>query len=199
MPLHTLAMLALRSGNDVQALAHAQAALDLAVEVTNPPLELLALIALGQAELALGRHATAATSFEDARSKALALEQRGLVYAAAICHEARAGLAQVALAQGDVARALEHVEALLPHLAEGGAVLSAESPFLVMLTCYQVLARAGDKRAPPLLGLTYRTLQARAASLPDADMRADFLTRIPENREITAAWCACQATDESGQ
>jgi tetratricopeptide (TPR) repeat protein len=114
VPLHTLSVLALRGGNDAQALAHAQAALELAIEVTNPPLELLALIALGQAELALGRHAAAAAALEDAHAKALALEQRGLVYAAAMWHEAGAGLAQVALAQGDLARTREHVEAPLP-------------------------------------------------------------------------------------
>jgi class 3 adenylate cyclase len=196
VPLHTLSVLALRGGNDAQALAHAQAALELAIEVTNPPLELLALIALGQAELALGRHAAAAAALEDAHAKALALEQRGLVYAAAMWHEAGAGLAQVALAQGDLARAREHVEALLPHLAEGGAVLSAESPFQVMLTCYRVLTRARDARAAPLLGVAYRMLQAKAASLPDAGMRADFLTNIPENGDIAAAWRACQAMAE---
>ena len=121
--MHNLSVLTLRDGNDAEALVHAQAALDVAVEIANPPLELLARIALGQAELALGRHASATAAFESALDKALALENDGLVYAVAMGHEARAGMARVALAQGDLDGALAHVERLLPYLDAGDTLV----------------------------------------------------------------------------
>jgi tetratricopeptide (TPR) repeat protein len=64
-------LLALRQGDDALTLAHARAALDIAVEVRTPDFELLALCALGDAELALGRYAAAPAAFEPARGLAL--------------------------------------------------------------------------------------------------------------------------------
>jgi tetratricopeptide (TPR) repeat protein len=197
VPLHNLSVLTLRDGNDAEALVHAQAALDVAVEIANPPLELLARIALAQAELALGRHASATAAFESALDKALALENDGLVYAVAMGHEARAGMARAALAQGDLDGALVHVERLLPYLGTGDTLPSSEDSPLLALTCYRVLAGAGDARAVHLLDVAHRTLEAKAATVPDAALRHSFLADIPENREIVAAWRARHAGQAS--
>ena len=107
--------------------------------------------------------------------------------------EAQAGLARAALAQGDLPRAMHHVEPLLVQLADAGALCNAEAPFLVKLICYQMLERARDPRAAEMLATAHRDLQAKAAALSDAALRDSFLNRIPEHRAIVAAWVAAQA------
>jgi outer membrane protein assembly factor BamD (BamD/ComL family) len=72
--------------------------------------EVDALLKLGQAELALGHHAAARQAFEQMRRKAREIESPWQ-------HDATAGLAQVALAEGDVATALREAEAVLAHVA----------------------------------------------------------------------------------
>ena len=64
----------------------------------------------------------------------------------ALAAEPQAGLAQIALAQGDLVGARAQVEALLPALNE---VPHAEynDPFFIYLTGYRVLAANGN--APP--------------------------------------------------
>jgi tetratricopeptide (TPR) repeat protein len=193
VPLHNLSILALRDGRDAQALGHAQSALDVAVEIANPPLELLALLALARAELALGRHAAATAAFDRAHAKALALQREGLAYALSMQHEALAGLAQVAWAQGNVDRASVHVAQLLSYLGDCDTLPSSEDPFLIALTCYQVLTGTGDARAVHLLEVAHHALQAKAQAVPDAALRHSFLNDIPEHREIVAAWRAQNA------
>ena len=105
-------------------------------------------------------------------------------------HDAVAGLARVALAQGDVAAALGHVESLLAHLhqRQGATLEGGEAPHLIRLTCYQVLLRAGDPRAGAALQNAHDELQSRAATITDAPLRQSFLNDVPEHREIAAAW-----------
>ncbi len=186
-PLVNLSQLALWQGDDALALAHAQSALDIAIAVNDRLQEATALCWLGNAELALGRHESARLAFERSQSVALVIEhpQR---------QDAAAGLARVALARGDVAGALVHLEGLLADLASGGTLEGAEAPRLIQLTCHRVLARAGDPRAAELLATAYRELQAKAATIADIALREHFLNEIPENREIVAAWKSSQAS-----
>lgn len=181
--LTNLSVLALRRGEDALALAHAQAALDIAMEVQSPVFEAIALCSLGNAELALGRHAPAQTAFARAQSVAMELNN-------ATQHDAAAGLARVALAQGDIAAALRAVASLLPQLAGDGALESTEAPYLIRLTCYQALSRGNDPRAAPLLGSAYAELLGVAAGIADDELRHGFLHNIPEHRAIMAAWAA---------
>jgi tetratricopeptide (TPR) repeat protein len=189
-PLISLSQLAFWQGDDALALAHAQSALDIAIAVQDPHNEAIALCWLGHAELALGRQAAATAAFERAHAVALAND-------AVSRHDAAAGLARVALARGDVAGALLAVEGLLAHLAGGGTLEGTEAPQLIRLSCYQVLARAGDPRAAEVLADTYAALQARAATITKAALRHSFLNDIPEHREIVAAWAVQQSTSAS--
>ena len=182
-PLFILSALALWQGDDARALALARSALDMAVAVEARNAEVYALVFLGNAELALGRYAPAAQAYQQARARALKIGEPAQ-------HDATAGLARVALAQGDVSAALQEVEGLLAHVAAGGALDDAEYPRLIELTCHQVLARAGDARAVDWLTRAHTNLRARAATIPDAAMRQGFLANIPEHREIAAAWAA---------
>ena len=56
------------------------------------------------------------------------------------------------------------------------------------LAHYRILASSADERRSGLLADAYRELQSRASSIPNASLRESFLTRIPENRQIVAAW-----------
>lgn len=188
-PLTSLSELALRQGDHTLALAHAQSALDIAISVQDPHNEAIALWLVGRAELAEGRHAAAAAAFERAHAVALAIDG-GQQY------DAMAGLARVALAQGDMASALPPVERLLAYMADGGTLDGTEARQLIRLSCHQVLARADDPRAAEVLAVAHTELQARAAAIADATLRYSFLHEIPEHREIVAAWASCPASQQ---
>ena len=178
--LTNLSLLALRQGDDALALAHAQAALDIATEVQNPDFETVALCALGNAELALGRHPAAQAAFARAHSLAERLGR-------AAQHDASAGLARVALAQDDVATAMHAIEGPLQCLSNSGALTGAEAPHLVRLTCHQVLARAGDARARRMLAHAHAELLVMSLTISDPKLRHSFLHNIPEHQAIMTA------------
>ena len=188
--LNSLSRLALLQGDDALSLAHAQSALDISVAAKDPKTTSTALCHIGDAELALGRHHAATAAFERARTIALGIDNPHPF-------ATLAGLARVALAEGDVAKAMLPVHDLLEHLA-GGGTLEGTASLPIMLTCHQALARAGDPRAAELLARTHSELQARAATITDDALRHSFLNGIPEHREIVAAWAAQQAALASG-
>jgi len=76
---------------------------------------------VGQANLALGRHAEPTTAFQAARAAALAIDinQR---------YDAAIGLAQIASAQHDVAGAMSAIEESPAHLAARGTLEGTEQP-----------------------------------------------------------------------
>ena len=186
-PLCALSTLELWRGNDAQALVYGRTAVETAVAVQARDQEAAALCRVGDAELALGRHAQAMQAFTAARSRA---SEIGSPYR----HDASAGLARVALAQGDAKRALQALESLLEHEPSGGAddnvLEGAEFPRLVEWTCHRVLRITGDARGDAWLARAYGALQAQAAAISDAELRKGFIHDIPFHREITAAWAA---------
>ena len=119
-------------------------------------------------------------------------------------HDASAGLARVALAEGDAAAALAAMAALKPlldHIAAGGTLDGTEHPRLIELSCHQALARAGDPRAADWLARAHGALMAQAdaisRSTTDATLRQGFLQNIPHHREIVAAWAKRDVASES--
>ncbi len=179
--LTNLSVLALREDDPLQALQRAQAALEIAIAVQSPEFEAGALCALGDAELALRHDAPATLAYQRAHGVALANDS-------AAQHDAKAGLARVALAQGDRDAALQAAEGLLAHLTEGGTLAGTKAPYLIRLTCWQVLAAVGESGATDLLATVHADLQALAATISDAALRSSFLNNIPEHRAIVAAW-----------
>ena len=188
--LGELAVLALWQGDASLALQHAQSALEIAVAAQIREIECYVLLALGDAELVLGHHAAAQAAFASSHAVALSIDH---LYR----HDAAAGLTRTALARGDVAGAMRDVQGLLNHLAAGGTLVGTVSSEQILLSCHQVLACAGDLRAAEVLAIAHTELQARAASITDASLRHCFLTNVPENREIAAAWAAQQAASAS--
>jgi hypothetical protein len=187
-PLCALSTLALWQGDDAHALVQARAALETAVAVHARDQEAAALCRLGDAELALGRHAAAAQAFRLAHERANEI-------ASPYRYDALAGMARVALAQKDTVAALQAFEPLLAHGAKTRSddklLEGVEFPRLVEWTCHRVLASAGDRaRAGEWLARAHEALQAQAAAISDAALRRGFLHNIPVHREIMAAWAA---------
>ncbi len=183
--LANLSQLALWQHDAALAAAHARSASAIAVEVQALDFETFALLRAGNAELALGNFDAAAADLASAHALARKI-------AHPVQHEVTAALARVALAQGDVAIAMQRVETLLEHLTAGGTLDGTFLPRLIELTCHQALARAGDARAGAMLDHVFADLQAKAATITDGALRRGFLHNIPEHRDIVAAWQAAQ-------
>jgi hypothetical protein len=170
-------------GDDAGALAFANAAHDSARASGQRDLEAFARLVAGHAELGLGRFDAARKAYADSRELLESLKMRRQQVLDPV-----SGLARVALAEGRVAEALEHVEQLLAHVADGGSFDGTEEPLLLPLTCWQVLAAAGDARAASVLEAAMAELQAQADRIADGPARQGFLTRVPHHRQIVAAW-----------
>ena len=182
--LGRLSNLALWRGDDARALSLARAQLDSAVATQARDRETHALLWLGEVELALGRHAEARQAFEDARARANAIGSPWH-------HDAAAGVARVALAQGDAAGAQREIGALLAQLDGVDVLEGMNEPRLIELTCHRVLSGAGDDvRAAVWIGRAHAAVQAQAATIADAGLRRGFLQNIPHHRDIIDAWTA---------
>jgi adenylate cyclase len=185
-----LAVIANLEGAYADARAFIEQALPLAREVDDRFTESTVAGCLGDALLGLGQPIEAAAAY---RSAVDSLRALGLPHAAT---EALAGLARVALAQGEIAAALAHCEEVLAFLESGGSLGSLDGtndPLRVLLTCYQVLRAANDLRAASVLEMAHVKLQERAAKIGDETMRNSYLHNVPYHREIVAAWAAAQS------
>ncbi|MEO8123586.1 MAG: adenylate/guanylate cyclase domain-containing protein, partial [Burkholderiales bacterium] len=182
--LANLSELALRLGEPTLALAHARDALAIATAVQDPIAEAFAALTLGDAALTLNRHADAAQAFARSRDVAHAVGDRMELHALA-------GLARAALARGDSDEATATVDIVLKHFATEDGANSAQE-MLIWLTCWRVLRQAGDPSAAEVLSTAHAALQARAVTIGDASLRESFLSMVPENHGIVAAWAAQQ-------
>lgn len=181
----TLSVLALWQGDTQRARACAQAAVQVSVATRARDAHVLSELRLADAELALGHLAPARSAY--ARSQALAEELQS-IWAV----EARAGLARVALADGNCQAALAALGPLLAVADARASLEGAEYPRWVELTCWQVLSQAGDPCAPRWLERAHTALMAQADDIgrseAGAELRPGFLHRIPHHRAILAAW-----------
>jgi predicted ATPase/class 3 adenylate cyclase len=170
-------------GDEVGALAFANAAHDSAVASGQRDLEAFARLVAGHAYLGLGRHDAARQAYGASRALLESLKMRRQQVLDPV-----SGLARVALAEGRVSEALEHVEQLLAHVAGGGNFDGTEEPMLLPLTCWRVLSAAGDPRADAVLESAMAELIEQAGRIADGPARQGFLTRVPHHREIVQAW-----------
>ncbi len=175
------AMLARREGDAAGAAWFARAAIEIAASGGVRQVEGPAQCCLADAELGLGRHEAA----REACTRALEIFQQ--MSTPQLVMMAVAGLAQVALEQGDLNEALRHAEAVLTHLAGGGTLDGIEEPLRIRLVCHQVLARACDPRAVEVLAAAHADLISQAERISDTALRRSFLNQVPHHREIIAA------------
>jgi tetratricopeptide (TPR) repeat protein len=189
--LCNLSRLALYQGDATRSQALARTALEIATAAQARHNAATAGFCLGDAELALGHVPAARQAFADARALAL---QTGMPHQ----HDASAGLARAALAEGDTRAALAAVLPVLDHVAAGGTLAATNDARLIELTCHQALARAGDPRAADWLLRAHAALMAEADALGDSALRLGFLHDIPHHRQIVAAWAARAAVPPAG-
>ena len=168
-------------GNHLQALAYADKAWQIAHRNRWPRGQAHALLVRG--------HALSALQWSDEASEAYG-------QALVLCHslgnphfavEVRAGLAGVALAQGDLSLAQSHVEAILTVLADH-PLAGLDEPFFAYLTCYRVLAVHHDPRTAHLLQKGYDLLQVYASRIGDDSQRRSFLDNIAVHCDLQQAY-----------
>jgi tetratricopeptide (TPR) repeat protein len=136
-------------------------------------------LALGHALTGLGDKTGATAAYQQALDR---YRQSGFLNPPM---EALAGLARVALEQGDPAQALLHVEEILDHL-KAHTLDGTYEPFRIYLTCYRVLKAHDDARATEVLRTAYTLLQERAAGIEDERLRRSFLENVPAHRDLIA-------------
>jgi tetratricopeptide (TPR) repeat protein len=179
--LGNLALVSHNLGDEQTTLAYGQEALQLAQEIGYRSMIAYAFSLLGHALAGLGRYDEAERHYQQAL--VLRREMGELPQAC----EALAGLARLALARGNLPQALAHVEEILQYL-QANTLDGADEPFLVYLTCCQVLQAADDERYASLLERAHHLLQTQAAHISDPRMRRSFLHNVAAHAQIVQEW-----------
>jgi tetratricopeptide (TPR) repeat protein len=108
--------------------------------------------------------------------------------------QGHAGLALLALSQGDLARACASAEEVDQRIQNNDALVGIDSPCLPLLACWKVWQRAGDARALPALRRVVNNVQKIAELAGDDEaLRRSVLENVPLHREVMQAWQAWQA------
>ena len=183
-----LALLAHAAGDYAEALRYAEDGWRMACQLDGRASQANALVILGMAHAGLRQLEQAASAYSQALDFYTALEH---LHKAA---EPRAGLAQIALAQGDLPRARAQAEAMLAAL-ETRPYVGVERPFAIYLACYQVLAATNDARAAGVLHMARRRLQEYASHIPDRALRQSFLENVPAHQALLRAYAALPAEE----
>ncbi|MEJ2100013.1 MAG: hypothetical protein P8X68_08540, partial [Desulfobacterales bacterium] len=102
-------------------------------------------------------------------------------------------LARAAVAQGNLAVAVEHANEIISYLAGGGSLQGTWEPLRIYLTCYQVLRLAGDPQAEKILETAFNLLKDQASRIPDQAYRSLFLENVSWHSEVMRAWEARKA------
>jgi tetratricopeptide (TPR) repeat protein len=170
-------------GDNARALEHGDLALRIAHEIGHHHLEGMAFAELGFVHEVLGKPVAAEAYWR----KAIDMSRRAN-RAKEVIYQGQAGLARAALAQGRLAQAHALMADILPDLEIGTFTDPSARPLQTYLTCFQVLAAAGDLRAAGILDRAQSLLQDWAARCPDEETRKSFLENVPWNREIVRDW-----------
>jgi len=166
-------------GDDTLANAHGAAAVVFARQLNDPRVQGDALTRWGRVLVSLGKLSEAAECFQQALVCFRQMEQPN--------HATMplAGLAEIALCQGDLAQAQRWLEPVLVHL-QTHQLDRTDEELYVYMTGYRVLQSVPDQRSAALLELAYQQLQVRAASLETAHEREMFWSAPPHAAVLAA-------------
>ncbi len=170
-------------GDDAAARDASEHALHLARSIGAQYETGLALTHLGHALAGLGQLMEAA----DACRQALDMHRK--FNNPSDLRASLAGLADVALAQGQVEDAIIYVEEILTLMDVNTLAQETEWANETMI-CVRVLHASRDPRAEGILSAAHTALQEQAARISDENLRRSFLENRPDHREIIAAWRA---------
>ncbi|MBE7556136.1 MAG: tetratricopeptide repeat protein [Anaerolineales bacterium] len=146
----------------------------------------LALLHLGHALVALNQPTEAVAAYQAAVDL---LHTVGMPRRAAM---AMAGLAEIALSQGQLGQAQDYFNSMLPYL-DADRSSGINEIFRVYLICYRILRAAHDPRAGEILATANHLLRERAANIQDERLRHSFLENITAHRELLKEY------EQSGQ
>lgn len=168
-------------GKTEAAIRSAHDGLKIARQIGEQSAAAWAYTYLGHNLFSSGKRAEAEEAYQNA------LRIRRELNQPVLATEPLAGLARLAINQGETQRARQIVDEILSILDQTGNLDSTDEPLRVYFTCYQVLAQANDARARSMLENAYTLLQARANQIPDETNRQRFLD-TDENHMIVSAW-----------
>ncbi len=166
--LANLALIAHQTDENKQARDYAQAAAQLSIELGERDTEAYAYLCLGHAQAALARWPEAVTAYQ----RTLSTRRQAGQQTQAL--EPLAGLARIALAQGNLGEAKAYIDEIVPHLSYDTYAGIVEL-IRVYLTCYQVLTALQDERATQVLTMGHTILQARANKIEEPSLRDSYL------------------------
>jgi tetratricopeptide (TPR) repeat protein len=178
--LRARAVYALNIGDDQQALADAERAWQISEQSDIPNYRADAAIILGDARARIHQPDLAAAAYQQA------VAWYNKIGNVTLLSEPQAGLAQLALAQGERAWAQTLVETLLPQLAEHPRA-RVHTPFYAYLVCYRVLEANHDRRSITVLQTAQQRLQECARTIADDALRRSFLENVAAHRAILEA------------
>ncbi len=180
-----LGMLASLTDDPLGAIELAQAGLQMAEDHGDRSIQAYAHTVLGHTSAARGAWAEAAGHFETTITLRRELSQPHFVL------DNQAGLAHVALSQGNSSEALAVVEEILRFL-ESQPTQEPNDLMRVYLTVYRVLEANGDPRARGVLSTAHGILSQRAARIPQGELRQAYLFNVKAHRELGEIWEAGQ-------
>ncbi len=160
------------------ALLYGSQALTLSLEMGSKRLEGFAHQTLGRVLKASNRLQESADHYWEAVAIWHEMEQSALLM------EAKAGLADVALANSAFTEAAAHIESILSKLSSIDELYGAESAFEVYLICHNVLTAVQDERANQILQEAHDLLTVRANAIVDENARKMFLEKVVTHRRI---------------
>ena len=175
--LQCLGAIAANEGDYAAALGYYQQALTIGRDIGHRRCEALLLRSLGHLFADQLQTHEARRYYEMTLPLARELELPGYIL------ECQAGLADLAVAEGNLPLAMTTVVEALNSLNDQ-ALVQANEPFRVYLSCFRALRACQDERAIDLLVTAYRLIQERAAKMPDEASRQAFLQNVPSNREL---------------
>jgi DNA-binding SARP family transcriptional activator/predicted ATPase len=179
--LGNLALLHHHLNDQPTALHYGRQALSILQDLGDRSKQAFVLTKLGHALVGLNQFTEAFAAYQQALELRRTLGERHLV------SETLAGLARLALAQGNLPPAMAWVEEILC-LLETHSLNDADEPLRIYWTCYQVLQADYHPRARTILETGYQQLQIQAARIRDEAMRRSFLNNVAVHRELAAAW-----------
>ena len=182
--VYTLINLSAVSGtqNDVKAsIDYAKEALTLARLIGDRSGEAWALLYVGHALQSLKEFAQAREAYNTSILIRNELAQPNMAT------EPTAGLIETALSVEDLPTAMQSVETILMHLANGGTFDGTEEPLRIYYACYLALEKNKDPRASDLLAQAVRLLASQVSKLRDDISRQMFVENVPWRRAIHQA------------
>ncbi|MBE2222143.1 MAG: tetratricopeptide repeat protein [Anaerolineae bacterium] len=101
--------------------------------------------------------------------------------------ESMAGWVRAQLVLGNARQTMPVLEELLNYLKNIGLFHGANTPLLMLWTCYQVLLALGDDRAGVVLAKAVELLETAVSHIPDETSRHTFIQNAYWRREIMLA------------